>query len=150
MIAITPNTRVMVAIKPCDFRKGIDGLAQICRSVLSSDPKDGAIYVFRCRNGKSIKLLAHDRQGFWLAQKRLDFGRFRHWPTSPADTASATLFADEFLTLIWAGNRKLAYASAPLLWERVEAARTEAGNEADGSTSMTRLSNASTLASASL
>jgi transposase len=156
MIAITPNTRVMVAIKPQDFRKGIDGLSQICRSVLSSDPKDGAIYVFRCRNGKSIKLLAHDRQGFWLAQKRLDAGRFRYWPTSPTDTASATLFADEFLTLICAGNRKFGYANAPLWWHKVDPERPatvamDTGREAEAPTTSTALpSSASTFSSAAL
>jgi hypothetical protein len=29
MIQITPQMRIMVAIEPCDFRKGIDGLAWI-------------------------------------------------------------------------------------------------------------------------
>lgn len=159
MIAITPTMRVMVAIKPVDFRRGIDGLAQLCHSTLASDPRDGTIFVFRCRNAKSIKLLTHDGQGFWLAQKRLASGRFRHWPTSTADSATAQLLADEFLTLLWAGNRKLAYAQAPLLWQRVEsdpaAARTVGGTESIGSTVSTVVattlpSTASTLSSASL
>jgi transposase len=120
MIEITPDIRVLVAIKPVDFRRGIDGLSQTCRSVLSKDPMDGTIFVFRCRSGKSIKLLTHDRQGFWLAQKRLSQGQFRYWPSSSGDTATAALLAHEFLTLLWAGNRKLAYAKAPLLWQRVD------------------------------
>ena len=41
MIQITPQMRVMVAIEPADFRKGIDGLAQVCKDVLRHDPFSG-------------------------------------------------------------------------------------------------------------
>jgi hypothetical protein len=38
MIQITPQMRIVVAVDPQDFRKGIDGLARICREVLEADP----------------------------------------------------------------------------------------------------------------
>jgi hypothetical protein len=38
MIQITPQMRVLVAIEPADFRRGIDGLARHCRAVLNEDP----------------------------------------------------------------------------------------------------------------
>lgn len=129
MIAVTPNMKVVAVVRPVDFRKGIDGLSQLCRSLLAKDPRDGTIFVFRCRSAKSIKLLMYDGQGFWLCQKRLSFGKFRHWPASTSDAAGATLCAEEFMVLMCAGNRKLAYARAPLLWHKVEldpAATTEA------------------------
>ena len=50
MIQITPHMRILVALDPADFRKGIDGLAQLCREELSSDPFEGAVFVFRNRN----------------------------------------------------------------------------------------------------
>ena len=31
MIQITPQMRILVAVEPVDFRKGIDGLAALCR-----------------------------------------------------------------------------------------------------------------------
>lgn len=31
MIQITPQMRVLVAIEPADFRRGIDGMARLCR-----------------------------------------------------------------------------------------------------------------------
>jgi len=34
MIQITPQMRILVAIEPADFRKGIDGLARVCKEVL--------------------------------------------------------------------------------------------------------------------
>ena len=49
MIQITPQMRVLVAIEPVDFRKGIDGLARLCRDELESDPYSGTVFVFRSR-----------------------------------------------------------------------------------------------------
>lgn len=99
MIQITPQMRVLVASSPVDFRKGIDGLAQVCRAELKAEPFSGALFVFRSRSGKCIKILVYDGQGFWLCQKRLSRGRFKHWPTS--DTKE--LAAHE-LTLLLAGG----------------------------------------------
>jgi len=49
VIQVAPQMRLLVAVKPVDFRKGIDGLAGICRQVLGSDPFSGAVFVFRNR-----------------------------------------------------------------------------------------------------
>ena len=38
MIHITAQMRVLVAIESVDLRKGIDGLAQLCREKLGADP----------------------------------------------------------------------------------------------------------------
>jgi transposase len=88
MIALTAQTRIWIAREPADFRCGIDGLAKICRTVLKSDPFSGALFVFRNRRSKSIKILSYNSRGFWLCQKRLSKGRFRWWPES--DQASLT------------------------------------------------------------
>jgi IS66 Orf2 like protein len=71
---------VLVCVAAVDFRKGIDGLARVCREVLSTDPFSGTMFVFRNRRGTAIKVLAYDGQGFWFRQKRLSEGRFRYWP----------------------------------------------------------------------
>jgi transposase len=119
MIQITPQMRVLVAIDPVDFRRGIDGLSQICRAVLSENPMDGTMFAFRSRSAKSIKLLVYDGQGFWLAQKRMSASRFRYWPTSAdgADAATRRLMTHEFHALIWGGNPELAQV-APM-WRRL-------------------------------
>ena len=80
MIQITPQMRILVAVEPCDFRKGIDGLGGICRKVLEQDPHSGCVFVFRNRRATAVKILIYDGQGFWLCQKRLSKGRFRWWP----------------------------------------------------------------------
>lgn len=80
MIQITPQMRVLVATEPVDFRKGIDGLVQVCRKQLGVDPFSGTVFVFCSRRATAIKLLVYDGRGFWLCQKRLSQGRFCCWP----------------------------------------------------------------------
>ena len=107
MIQITPQMRILLAVAPVDFRKGIDGLAAVCRKVLAADPFSGHMFVFRNRRGTTIKILVYDGQGFWLAQKRLSQGRFSWWPRGGGDDAEA-LAAHELQLLLWNGNPKLA------------------------------------------
>lgn len=115
MIQITPQMRILVAVEPADFRKGIDGLARLCRQALRSDPFCGALFVFRNRRGKAIKILAYDGQGFWLCQKRLSQGRFGFWPAS--EEPAKSFQAHELQVLLSAGNP--AGTQAPPPWRRV-------------------------------
>jgi transposase len=102
MLQLTPQSRVFLALEAADFRRGIDGLAALCRQRLGADPMDGAIFVFRNRRGTSLKLLCYDGQGFWLCQKRLSEGRLKWWPTS--QQASERLSPRELQILLWNGN----------------------------------------------
>jgi len=70
MIQRTPQMRILLAVEPADFRCGIDGLARVCREALRADPFSGAVFVFRNRSAKALKILLYDGQGFWLHQKR--------------------------------------------------------------------------------
>ncbi len=116
MIALTPQLRVWVAVAPADFRCGIDGLARRVRQVFAADPMGGAVFVFRNRRGTAIKLLAYDGQGFWLCQKRLSQGRFRHWPTGQG----GQVLAAHELAVLLAGGDWTAAAGAPV-WRAVAA-----------------------------
>lgn len=102
LIQITPQMRILVAIESIDGRKGIDSLAQLCREKLDADPFSGCLFIFRSRSGKSIRILAYDSQGFWLATKRLSKGRFKWWPTDA--TPAKTLRAHQAQLLLAAGN----------------------------------------------
>jgi transposase len=109
MIQVTPQMRVLVAVAPADFRRGIDGLAHQCRQELHEDPFSGTIFVFRNRRGTGIKLLVYDGQGFWLCYKRLSKSRFRWWPESSDETISP-LQAHELQVLIRGGNPSWTHA----------------------------------------
>ena len=103
MIQITPQMRILLAVRPVDFRKGIDGLAAICRSVMGGDPFSGCIFAFRNRRKTTIKLLTYDGQGFWLFQKRLSAGRFSWWPERE-DEPVCPMAVHELQLLIWNGD----------------------------------------------
>ena len=76
MIQITAHMHIVAAVEPVDFRKGIDGLAAVCRQQLQSDPFCGAVFVFVNKSKTALRLLIYDGQGFWLCHKRLSKGRF--------------------------------------------------------------------------
>ncbi len=43
MLQITPQMRILAALEPVDFRKGIDALAQLCKQKLEADPFSGCL-----------------------------------------------------------------------------------------------------------
>lgn len=103
MLQITPQMKILVAIRPADFRKGIDGLVQLCKESLKQDPFTGAVFVFRNQRGTAIKALVYDGQGFWLCHKRLSEGRFRWWPSADKGQ-TRPLAAHQLAVLFSAGN----------------------------------------------
>lgn len=112
MIALAPGQRILVAVEPADFRKGIDGLAQLARAALAAEPFSGTVFVFRNRRGTAIKCLYYDGQGFWCCHKRLSRGRFRFWPGGPS--GGKALEPHELQLLCWAGD--FAAAKVPAAW----------------------------------
>lgn len=123
MMQLTPQMRILVAVAPADFRKGIDGLARVCREALASDPFSGVVFVFRNRRATAIKLLAYDGQGFWLCQKRLSQGRFRYWPRREG-VIQHELLAHQLQVLLVGGNPEATRAAPP--WRRLMPAATVA------------------------
>jgi transposase len=79
VIGPTGAVRVMMATRPVDFRKGVDGLAALVREVMGADPFSGTVYVFRAKRADRIKLVYWDGTGVCLFAKRLEEGGFR-WP----------------------------------------------------------------------
>jgi transposase len=79
MIIPSGAVRVLIATRPVDFRKGIEGLASVVREGVGCDPWSGVVYVFRSRRSDRLKLLLWDGSGVVLLAKRLEQGSFR-WP----------------------------------------------------------------------
>jgi len=100
MIQITPHIRIVVAVEPVDFRKGIDSLAAVCRQKLQNDPFSGAMFVFTNKSRQALRLLFYDGQGFWLCHKRLSKGRFV-WNFKPDRGNAAALAAGQLQQLLW-------------------------------------------------
>jgi transposase len=103
MLQLTPQMKILVAVEPADFRRGIDGLARLCQEALEHDPFTGVVFVFRNRKGTALKLLMYDGQGFWLCHKRLSRGRFPWWPAA-AEGNAQRLAAHQLTVLLAAGD----------------------------------------------
>jgi len=101
VIHIPPHVRIYLAAEPADFRKGIDGLAGLCRLQLDKDPLAGHIFIFRNRRATAIKVLMYDGQRFWLCQKRLSQGRFSWWPGASDLNGICELSPNQVFQLIW-------------------------------------------------
>jgi transposase len=87
----------MVASKPVDFRKGMDGLASMVAQLLASDPFAGDIFVFRAKRTDRVKLLLWDGSGLCLVTKRLEAGGFT-WP--PVQDGAVTLSTTQLRMLV--------------------------------------------------
>lgn len=117
MIQLTPHLRILVAVEPTDFRRGIDGLCRVCRQELGADPMSGAVFVFRSRSARALKILVYDGQGFWLCQKRLSANRFRYWPAAGRSGRTRRLEAHELGVLLAGGDPEAAPGAPP--WRRL-------------------------------
>jgi transposase len=116
MLQITPQMRILLALEPVDFRKGIDGLVQLCKQSLDEDPFRGALFAFRNRRATAVKVLVYDGQGFWLCHKRLSEGQFRWWPRA-AGQSTQSLAAHQLQVLLSAGDPAGTKAAPP--WRSV-------------------------------
>lgn len=118
MIQIVPQLKILLATEPVDFRKGIDGLAGVCRAALRDDPFSGTLFVFTNRRRTAIRVLSYDGLGFWLCTKRLSRGKFRWWPTRGTESV-ARLAAAELQILLANGDPVRAKLGAD--WRKLSA-----------------------------
>ena len=71
MLSLPASVRIFAAREVVDFRKGFDGLCALVRDGFGDDPFSGHFFLFFNRRRDRVKLLAWDRNGFWLFYKRL-------------------------------------------------------------------------------
>jgi transposase len=79
MINVPAGTRILLATRPIDFRKGAHGLAALAQEVLAEDPFSGTVIVYRSKRADRVKILVWDTSGLVLIWKQLQHGLFR-WP----------------------------------------------------------------------
>lgn len=96
MISIPGGTRVLIATRPIDFRKGAHSLAALAGEMLGEDPFSGVVIVFRSKRADRLKILVWDTSGLVLIWKQLQQSTFR-WP--PIMDGTMKLSAAEFAAL---------------------------------------------------
>jgi len=79
MIIPAQGLRIVLAVRPVDFRCGHDALAGLVQNTLGLDPHSGLIVVFRSKRMDRLKILLWDGTGLVLIYKRLGEGSFA-WP----------------------------------------------------------------------
>lgn len=72
MLSFSGSLKVLVAVQPCDMRKGFNGLFAAVSERLGEDPKGGSLYVFSNRRHTRIKILYWDGTGLWVMTKLHD------------------------------------------------------------------------------
>ena len=92
MMSLTPNTLILVAVRPVDFRGGIDRFATLCRYQLAQSSTHGAVFLFINRRKTMVRILHYEHNGYWLMTKRLSHGQFSFWPdgNKPVSVLDAT------------------------------------------------------------
>lgn len=98
MFALSPATRVFVAIAPMDLRLGFSGLCGWVKNQLKEDPVSGHVFVFTNKRRNRLKALYWDGSGLWLCTKRLEKGTFA-WPRADAGS-SARLRPEQLQALL--------------------------------------------------
>ena len=126
MLQITPKHRILLAVEPVDFRKGIYGLKALCRQKLFNDSLRGIVFAFTNWMHTSVKLLVYDASGFCLCQKRFSRGKLAWWPTG--NSTAVSLRACELMILLAQGHP--VNAGLPEDWLSVSHAANIDSNEA--------------------
>jgi transposase len=81
LVALSPATRIFVAVAPVDLRRSFDGLSAHVEAVLQQHVLEGGLFVFTNRRHNRLRLLWFDGSGLWVATKRLEGGTLS-WPAS--------------------------------------------------------------------
>jgi transposase len=116
MIQLTPQMRILIAVRPLDFRKGIDSIASYCKYQLDQDPYSGALFAFRNKSGTALKILAFDGCGIYLVIRRFSCGKLAWWPHS-TDQALQPLAAQQLAVILAQGNP--IFAAFPQDWRKI-------------------------------
>ncbi len=88
MLKLTQKTKIFLAVAAVDFRKGIDGLCEVCKSSFGHNPRSQSMFVFRNKKKTAVKILYYDGTGYWLCMKRLSKGQF-WWPKNTGGKISS-------------------------------------------------------------
>ena len=89
---ITSADAIYIICGHTDMRKSIDGLCTIIKDQLGQDAGDTtSLYLFCGKRNDRIKALFHEKDGFVLLYKRLDYklGKFK-WPCNKNEVKSIT------------------------------------------------------------
>jgi transposase len=96
VLSLSPATRVFLALRPIDGRKGFNGLYTLVKETLQQEPTSGFLFVFLNKRRNRLKILTYDGSGLWMLTKRLDRGTY----AAPTGEGQSINLRPEDLTLL--------------------------------------------------
>jgi transposase len=93
------KARIFIRPGQTDLRKAANGLTAMIEREMAGEPFSGNVYLFCNRERRLLKAVWWDRNGFWLAQKRLEKDKFP-WPQTEEE---AREISAEELTMLLRG-----------------------------------------------
>jgi transposase len=102
MLSFPSSLKVLLALEPCDMRKGFNGLHALVTQRLGEDPRQGALFVFTNHRHNRLKILYWDTTGLWVLSKRLEKGTFS-WPKGIESPTLKLKLAPEALAMLTDG-----------------------------------------------
>lgn len=99
MLGIDTSTKVFLYGKPCDMRKGFNGLFGLVQNEMELNPLSGYLFVFISKDRNKVKILFWDIDGLVLYYKRLEKGTFKR-PTANVNAPNSELSQEEIYMIL--------------------------------------------------
>lgn len=99
MFGIDTSTKVFLYGKPCDMRKGFNGLFGLVQNEMELNPLSGYLFVFISKDRNKVKILFWDKDGLVLYYKRLGKGTFKR-PTANIYAPNSELTQEEIYMIL--------------------------------------------------
>jgi len=99
MLDFSGTLKVFLYGKPCDMRKGFDGLFGLIQNEMQMDPLNGYLFVFINGNRTRLKILHWDHDGLALYYKRLEKGTFKR-PCARMNAPNSQLLSEELFMIL--------------------------------------------------
>lgn len=99
MFGLDRTQKVFMYSKPCDMRKGFNGLFGLVQNEMELNPLCGYLFVFLSKSRTRIKILFWDSDGLVIYAKRLEKGTFKR-PTSQVNAPNSELLTEELFMIL--------------------------------------------------
>ena len=100
MLPFGSSVKIFLYGKPCDMRKGFNGLWGLVLNAMELDPRCGYLFVFINGNRTHLKILHWEQDGIAIYYKRLEKGTFR-CPSARLDALNSELTGEELHLILW-------------------------------------------------
>ena len=99
MLALGGNQKIFLYGKPCDMRKGFNGLWGLVLEGMELNPQCGYWFVFINGNRTHVKILHWEDDGIAVYYKRLEKGTFRR-PSAQLNVLNSELSSEELYLIL--------------------------------------------------